>query len=351
MKKEILIGLLFLSQTILAQIPISNTNNGMRTGDLLRKVEVGYVSAGSAGYNQVWSLGEITSDSKEFLQGILSGGDTVAVFEKGRILHYLTHGDTLYYKGYQQRNSYLLYGQERPFIRFPFAYGDSISGTYNGMGIDENVELSVSGWGYTVADGTGILTDGDNTIEQVTRIHAFDDYSENYGGQMVIQIRSDRYLWYCAGYRYPVIESIHRTIIEDGGAVTPLDSVTYLYLPVQQSDLNVDTPNASVLNQLYGIDAESHVPNGQTNGILSSVHASLSAGGNVLNVDYTLSAAGEIKIFAFDVMGNILGSSHHELKEAGECQESITLSRRPIANVLMMRIQSNEETKSIKVNY
>lgn len=351
MRKVIVFVILFVSHNILAQIPISNTANSMRTGDVLRKLRVNYVGSGDAGTHKVWTMGKIENNSKEFIQGIVCSGDTIAVFEKGIIHHYLLHGDTLCYKGNQQRRSYLLYNEERLFVRYPFAYGDSISCDYSGSGIDENHEISVTGWGSSVVDGTGILTDGEFTLQPVTRIHLFDDYLERYDNQTEIHMRCNRFLWYCSGYRYPVMESIYRSTLENGGIEVPLDSATYLYLPVQQSDLNEDAANDSILNYLAGIAGQQDYSQPTSASSFNFVQAVLSSDGSSLSVSYSLLSDSKFSIRVYDVMGYLLGSFYCDNKAAGDWEESITLHRKPIANVLMISIQCNGETTSLKVNY
>ena len=335
---------------LMAQIPITNTKNNMRSGDVLRRIEINYVFGGEAGQNKVWTLGRISEEDKDLFQAIMANEDTIAVFEKGIIKHYIMHGDTLCFKGNQQRHSFLIYEHERPVLCFPFAFGDSISGNYTAKGLDDNIDLFVNGWGYSVADGTGVLRNSEHTINHISRIHLFDDYFENHGNQVELHIRSNRFLWYCDGYRYPVMESVRRVIIGDNAEETPLDSVTYLYLPVQQSDLAIDEANDSILWNLAKSNGETITTDGSFGKSLSYVQAELSADGHSINVSYSLLDNSELRIAAYDIMGSQLGLSYYKNKEVGEWQECITLKRKPISNILMLKINCNEETTTIKVN-
>lgn len=338
--------------SVSAQTPITRNHNTMRSGDLLYKLEVDFVEAGESGENKVWTLGKVTDDSKEFLQEIIAKDDTIAIIEQGRILHYLIHGDTLFFKGLQQSRTYCLYDKERPVMRYPFQYGDSIYGKYNGKGIDENLETSIQGWGYSVADGTGILTDGEDTLRHITRLHLYDDYVEHYADQAAFHIRCHHYLWFCAGYRYPVMESTQRTLVNANSTEEPLDSITYMYLPAQQYSLSADADNDFILQQL-AINANRENAQRENNGNngLSSVNASLSSDGMSLTINYTLSTNTDISFIAFDVVGNVLGTSQQQNKNAGEWQEFITLDRKPIAGVLMLNAKCGGETTSLKVNH
>lgn len=338
-------------QAMYAQVPISSEANSFRAGDKLCKVEVDYVAPGDGGPNEVWPLGRITKKSKDFLQTIASARDTIAIFERGRIQHYLIHGDTLVDKGEQSRRAYCVYSQERPMLRYPFQYGDSLSGSFFGQGREENINTSRSGFGYSVADGMGTLTDGEDSIPHITRIHFFDDYTDTYyaGDTINIQFQCDRYIWYCAGYRYPIMESIRWATVAEDSATMSFDSVTYLFLPVMQMELAEDAVNDSILNQVAIADAANAEAQASTKSALASINAGLSADGTRLDISYNLDGESSIDFCACDILGNILGHAHYDKQEADEWQECIVLSRKPISNVLMLNIQCGDYSRRYKV--
>ena len=340
----IIVLMVVFAQLLSAQIPLSSVNNLMRAGDVLYKVEVDYMDAGEAGIDQVWYLGQIGEGRKDVVQGIVAKGDTVTIMEKGHLCHYILRGDTLFEKGEQQRRSYRLYDTMRPLVRYPFQYGDSIAGRYRGEGREENLEVSVQGWGYTIADGAGILTDGYDTLHHVTRLRMSDDCIETYDNGQEIRVRRERYLWYCAGYRYPVMESVKWT----DAAGVPTDSVTYLFLPVQQYSLGADMANDSLLTVL---DMAEVIKDVGKNSIreLASIQVGLSSDGMTLTVDYALDGDTDIAFIAGDIVGNILANIRHESKGIGEWQECITLNRKPIGNVVMLNVQCQGQKMSMKV--
>lgn len=351
MRKIVLTFVIIISQCVLAQIPISSVNNSVRSGDFLCKVKISYVNPGEPGLKKVWDLGQVSDDSKDYYQGILTSGDTVTIFEKGNIRHYSMHSDTLFYKGYQQRRSYLLYDMERPVICYPFAYGDSISASYKATGIEESDSLYVNGWGCSVADGMGILVNGHDTLHHVIRLRMRDDYIKHYANGTDIHILSDLFQWYCAGYRYPIMESLYTSAVENGVTEIPLDSVTYLYLPAMQGSLSEDAANESFRLELGRGNGQESEQSEYGIGSISDISAMLSPDGKGLTISYSLSTISNLTVYASDVVGTVLGSFHYQGKEAGVWQESITLNRRPVANVLMLYISCNGESTSMKVNY
>lgn len=154
-----------------AQISLTATTSSPRHGDMLCRVELPHVSEGQRGEASIWTLPAIPDDSSDHLQAIRSNGDTVVIYEQNRMLHFLVRGDTLYNKGEQSRRAYRIFSQERPELAYPFQYGDSISGSYESDCQYEGIRYVVSGSGYTVSDGMGLLTDGEDTLHHVLRIH------------------------------------------------------------------------------------------------------------------------------------------------------------------------------------
>lgn len=331
-----------------AQVPLSTTTNTLRHGDILCKMEVPYVEAGEQGEEVVWQLGEITDDSREYLQTINSNGDTIAIYEEGRILHYLMRNDTLYNKGMQSRRTYRIFSEERPVLHYPFQYGDSIAGTYAGNGREENYTYQVQGFGYTVADGAGMLTDGVDTLRHIVRLHQVDDYYLDDRKTEPIHITEEHYQWYCAGYRYAIMESV-RTIYCESTKRIPLDSITYLYLPVMQCELAEDEANEALLENLALLDATGSAPSLMLDNALSAINATLSSDGTMLNIDYELDRDTPISFYACDIMGVLLASAQYLTREAGVCHDQLILARRPIGNTLMLRVQCGTQTLLLKV--
>lgn len=351
MKSVILLSIITLigcHQLAFGQATLSFSTNAPRHADLLCKVEIPYIDAGDRGEDIVWPLGEVNDDCKDYLQLINSNADTIAIYEEGRILHYLVKGDTLLNKGVQSRRAYQIYSHERPLLRYPFQYGDSIWGDFSGDGRYENSRYSVTGFGYTVADGTGCLTDGEDTLRHVIRLHQLDEYVQDFGKDGSERFQEECHRWYCAGYRYAVMESKVTSVYIDN-VLIPVDSVSYLYLPVMQMELAEDEDNETLLAERAAIDAaRGDFFNGS--GSLASADASLSSDGGTVTVHFSLTTLADISFHAFDIMGNLIGETSFQGKEAGDWQECLTLSRNPIGNALMLSIRCGGQVVSFKVN-
>ena len=341
--------LALLAAKIAAQTALTSSTASPRHGDILCRVEIPYESEGERGEASVWTLPAIPDDSPDHLQAVRSNGDTIVIYERDRMLHYLVRGDTLYNKGEQSRRAYRILSQERPELVYPFQYGDSISGGYEGDCQYEGNHYTSCGQGYTVADGIGLLTDGEDTLRHVLRLHLHDHFEDHHGNGMTERWSRDCYRWYCMGYRYPVMETVI-TYRHDGAEQEQTGSATYLYLPVMQMELDEDVPNEELLARLEAVGSNGQAGQGG-GGSLTSVDASLSSDGQSLTINYSLNSTSDITFYACDIMGNVLGTAHYENREADDWQECLTLSRRPIGNALMLSIHCGEQWVSMKVTY
>lgn len=335
------------TQTVFSQIPMSSKNDGIRYGVALNRIEVDYISDDNGGMTTVWKFGKVDDKErrKDSFCGLVFNMDTVAVIEKDCIRHYFMHGDTISEKGEQSRRSYVFYEKERPIMHRTFQYGDSLSRKYEGRGVYENIDMLVSGFGYTVVDGTGILTDGVDSVPCITRIRMFDDYVETYSNNSEIHMRDYRYIWCHKGYSYPIMESVIKKQVTENYSEVMLDSVTYLYYPVAQHSWSMSGHDESESDMDVGTDGDD-----KSVGNMSLLHAAMPADGMRVDIEYFLSDCCEISFIACDIAGNILGSVHHDNNGAGDYHECITLNRRPFGKIVILHIQCGSEAKAIKVN-
>lgn len=346
----ILWAFLFFCFPLSAQVPLTNTTNTPRHDDILCKIEVPHVEQGESGSNVIWYLPAIPDDGKEYLQTINSNTDTIAVYEEGRIQHFMMRNDTLYDKGEQSRRAHKIYSQERPVMHYPFGYGDRIEGRYTGEGRYETLTYTIAGYGYTEADGMGVLTDGEDTLRHVIRLHMHDEYTLDYGQNLPLQhLVEERYIWYCTGYRYPVQEKWQLSLRE-GDILTSLDSTAFLYLPVMQhEDLAEDPENAQILEDLVGPECsaqDSVFPNSP----FSAICAALSPDGMTLTLSYELDSDAPLYIVVSDIMGSILGYAHYASRPAGTWQEHINLSRRPVGGIVAINVECGTQSLTMKVS-
>lgn len=337
--------LLLSNRLSCAQDYIDLMHNALRNGDVLNKEEAIFVTPGGRGTSQVWELGHYDKDGETIQQRIVSSGDTVAIFETSLTHVLFMQDDALCYKSRQRPRTFMLFDTLLPVLRYPFHFGDSIYGHCSGAGRDESTCISRSGWGYTVADGKGILTDGRDTLYNALRVHHHEDFTDTFFSADTVKVRivEDSYQWYVAGCRYPVQESRIR-LVEEGDSLVPLDSKTFLFLPDAQYGLPYDPANDSIAS----VQNHAHHSSLQVTP-LTDFEASIPADGSHLIIRFSLSQSCDLTLTVCDVMGNILCYKRWANCASGDWQDCLELSRRPVGNTVMVNVQCNGQETTYKV--
>lgn len=315
----------------------------MRNGDVICKIRAPFPSCEARGEDVIWNFELPSNDSPEYIMEIISQKDTVAIFEKGRMQHFLVNNDTLFYFGEQARRSHIIMDQRHPLLKYPFLYGDSISGKYNGSGQNESIHFSLIGSGYSVVDGKGYVTDGNDTIRNVIRIHVKDNYKMNYEDGLEETHVEERYLWYCAGSRYPIMEKIQMAS-SNYGREEVVDSVCYLNLPTMQLNLPIDEENEKILSEI-----RQQEQNGKKQAI-EGVSAKCSDNGRVIEISYQQNLVTDIVFSACDLYGNILAYKQVINQDAGEWHDAIYLTHQPTSNTIAIVIRCGEQIFSLKLS-
>ena len=159
----------------------------------------------------------------------------------------------------------------------------------------------------------------------------------------------DRYRWYMAGYRYPVMESISYCRLTSDGIAEPYSSTTYLFLPDEQkATLQPDKDNERVREQL----AEN--ADGNTSGEaadkfpveLSDIESG--ADGKSISFSYTLSENGSVSFCVYDSNSRLISSVNHGSQPEGTYTEHLTLKCAPNGSVMLHTIV-NGQSKIVKV--
>ena len=254
-----------------AQTSITSQYNGYRDGDQLYRVVADDASLGDRGENCVWELPSAQKDDKYFKQTIILRNDSLTIVEDDLMLHYIATDKALSTRGSQTRDMCSVQDRLMPELKYPFAYGDSIAGTfscktvYYGTFSDEG-----EGFCYTVCDGRGVLTDGNETLKDVLRVHhhntIISEYDNGDGDEeehVVSEATEDKYLWYYAGCRYPVMDTRVIKCKLNGKTVSDT-TYTSLFTPdVQLSELAYDDANSRLIAQRKALEQS---PNPDGNG-------------------------------------------------------------------------------------
>ena len=344
-----------------AQTSITSRYNGYRDGDQLYRVVADEASLGDRGGNCVWELPSAQKDDRYFKQTIFLRNDSLTIVEGDLMLHYIATDKDLSMRGFQTREMYCVKDKLMPELKYPFAYGDSIAGTFSSKTVYYDAfPIEGDGYCYTVCDGRGVLTDGNQTLKDVLRVHhhntnisEYDDEDEDTVVHIVSEVTEDKYLWYYVGCRYPVMDTRIITCKENGNVVSDT-TFTSLYLPdLQLSDLAYDDANSQLIAQR---ETQEQSPDLDGNGdegeppFPIKMSASLQSDHNEIVLNYTVSEDITATFYACDLAGRVLGSITHASLCQGEHHETMFLNNRPINSIVMLTIIAGDRKQVIKVS-
>ena len=364
MKKHIILStaiVLLMAVDTNAQPSITCQYNGYRNGDKLYRVVADRTSLGNRGENCVWELPATPKDGKYFKQAIFLQNDSLTIVEGDFLLHYIATDKELSLRGFQNRDMYTVQDRLLPELKYPFAFGDSIADNfsrrttyYDTFTVEENGNC------YTVCDGRGILTDGTEALKDVLRIHHHNTIISEYDNEdndamehIVSEVTEDKYLWYCSGCRYPVMDTRIITCKENG-KITSDTAFTSLFLPeLQLTELAYDDANSQLIAQRESLEPSSN-PSGNNNENRTpfpiKISASLQANNNEIALDYTVTEDTDATFYAYDLAGRLLRCMNHVALSKGEYHENMILDKRPINNIVMLTVIAGDKKQVIKVS-
>lgn len=352
---------LFVALGSSAQTSITSQYNGYRDGDKLYRIVVDSTSVGNRGENCAWELPPVKKDDNFVKQSIILRNDSLTVVEGNLMLHYIANDKGVSMRGFQSRDFYSVQDKLLPEIKYPFVYGDSIADTFSRRTTYfDTFTIEGEGNSYTVCDGWGVLTDGNEILKDVLRIHhhntiisKYDSFDDDKAELVVSEVTEDKYLWYCSGCRYPVMDTrIIRS--KSNGKIVSDTTFTSLYMPeVQLAELAYDDANSQLLAQRKDLE-QSSGQGGNDNESESpfpvTMSASLQPGQSEILLDFIVAEDTNATFYAYDLAGRMLGSVTHVSLGKGEYHETMVLDRRPINGVVMLTMVAGDRKQVIKVS-
>ena len=352
---------LLLSVDASAQTSITSLYNGYRDGDKLYRIVADRVSLGDKGENCVWELPPAQEDDNVFKQTVYLSNDSLTIVEGDFLLHYIATDKELSMHGFQMRGMRSIHDRLSPELTYPFTYGDSIAGTYSRKTTCyDSFTIEENGSCYTVCDGWGTLTDGNETLKDVLRIHhhntvisEYDDMDGDSVEHVLSEVTEDKYLWYCSGCRYPVMDTRIIKCKENGETVSDT-TFTSLYMPdLQISELAYDDANSQLIAQKEAFGNSSDRTdngNGEETPFPIKMSATLQAGNRAIALDFTVEEDTEASFYAYDIAGRLLGSMAHISLDKGEYHETMALKDRPVNGVMMLTMVVGDKKQTVKVS-
>jgi len=291
---------------IMAQTGLTYANNGLHAGDSLMVQKVEYFFAGDSGLDVEWNFSELQT-SEPYPVVYYSDSDSVYVSEltPDRISRYFLRSDSLLLVSQEMPLEKVDYITSIPLMAYPFKYADEFESSYSGRGLYCKTHSIVkNGYINTVADGTGTLIIGNDTLNNVIRLHSIctgtismynEDDSTEMENEWTKQEIEERYLWFANGYRYPILETSSTSYYNDMESVSCLQKAFFRapYMQAQTSDKE---------NEL--IRYTDSISDGQTPR-QDVIHYSTSVSGSQITIDYSLSEDARISLLVCNQMAMV----------------------------------------------
>ena len=353
-----------LAVDVSAQTSITSQYNGYRDDDKLYRIVANDTTLGNRGDSCVWELPALQEDDIFFKQTVYLRNDSLTIVEGDLMLHYIATDQGLFMRGFQTRDMYSVQDTLSTELKYPFAYGDSISDTFSRTSTYYNTfTVREEGNCYTVCDGRGILTDGEETLKDVLRVHyhstTISEYNNVEDGNAlpeVSEVTEDKYVWYYPGCRYPVMDTRIITSKSNGEIIADT-TFTSLYLPeVQFSELPYDDANNELIAQREALEQSSDQGGSDNEGqdkgdkpFPITMTATLQPNHTEITLDYFVSEETDASFYACDMAGRILGCVTHLSLSEGEHHETMVLKNRPINSIVMLTMVVGNRQEVLKV--
>ena len=243
---------------------ITKTHNLPQNGDNFTKTRMSFVAPGDSGKNIVWDFSQaqvVDGNSKVFYSVI--DDSLINTTEYGTRYDFRLRGDTLLWRGYENRSTFMRDSNAAIELIYPMRYGDNASKPYCFHGeYSRSMAVRINGSSSVFCDGEGViyLPDGD-TITGVIRVHRIcnstinmmrkeDDTTRvlNIADTTMRRIE-ERYTWYARGYRYPIVETIINTNFYKGKE-TGKQGTSFICYPSEQTYKTNDKENQIVRQQI-----------------------------------------------------------------------------------------------------
>ena len=318
---------------------ITKTHNLPQNGDKFTKTRISFVAPGDSGKNVVWDFSQaqvVDGNTKVFYSVI--DDSLINTTEYGTRYDYRLRGDTLLWRGYENRSTFMRDSNAAIELIYPMRYGDKATKPYCFHGeYSRTMAVRINGNSTVLCDGEGViyLPDGD-TIADVVRVRRIcnstinmmrkeDDTTRimNIADTTMRRIE-ERYTWYAQGYRYPIVETIINTNFYRGKE-TGKQGATFVCYPSEQAYKNNDKENQAVRQQTksnkgLGTFQISSQSNGdEDNSNISSIESSfvndnieISYKDNTLKITFSNQTvnAGGIDYVLCDVLGRVFASGN-----------------------------------------
>lgn len=238
--KIILIILLLLSAQAFSQITLTNFYNPI-AGDLQQNTDcdTAGVFQGNSGANQSWSFANISSRSVTVSSWIPSTSTPYsAQFPTSNIAvstdnsnygFYSSSNTNLILNGYAGPGAMIPYTNPEIYLQYPFTYNSSFTDNFSASFMIGGIQTYRTGTVNAVGDAWGTITLPNGTYSNALRVKFTYDTRDSsyYVIPIVNEIISTSYVWFIAGFKFPVFEISYTTTYFNGNPQASLKNVNY----------------------------------------------------------------------------------------------------------------------------
>lgn len=291
-----------------------------------------FADAGPAGKDVIWDFRSLTEpqETKRCIS-LVSPDDSshLCVHERHARTYYVLQGDTLFCTGYENALTRMDYSCYEPVLRFPFGYGDTLSGYFSGTGeYCHRLPFTAGGHIRVEADGVGTLLLPDAKLKKdVLRLHRCRTWTEIAGSTADMQ--EDVWQWYVPQCPYPLLEAMRLA-----QRVEEIDSVLLSSVCVFQSVTDKDDEESPLQDEEELED---------TAALLSDVSFLPNPVQTVLQISYLLASDAEVYVSVHYGGGVCMYRTPVVRETEGEHNLQLDMSAFPTGNYVLY-IHADTET-------
>ena len=161
---------------VLSAIELTADSNRLEVGEAFVKMLVEYQEPGRAGTKCRWDFRGMQILSEELpVEYFIPDSSHMDILcgREGRNRYYYRQGsDSLWCVGHENATFYIDYARPELLLRYPFAYGDSLTSRFEGAGrYGQRIPLFVGGTTTVTADAEGELRLPGETFGNALRVH------------------------------------------------------------------------------------------------------------------------------------------------------------------------------------
>ena len=303
--KSLLIALFAITLSSNAQgCFLSKAENLLCDSDVLSVMPMPYFYTEKSSSNSTWDFSDLMTTGQNLNIWLQKDSlDRHLVLTSNDITYYDLSGDTLFIVHVENPLSKITYDHPILSIKYPFAYGDSISVPFSGYGVYcGDHPFREQGMSMVMADAAGSIVLGEDTIQNVLRVYTRMSYSvcmdidsAALDSARLKQIIEERYDWYARGYRYPLFTTVTSTSYDDAAPIGTTRSAWGM--PPDSQRFQADSCNEDIRRKDSIAIAEKAKANDDI------IHYTVSQNGNQITVNYSLDGSADVSALVSDVMG------------------------------------------------